>query len=54
MVNAMLNDWNYGVKCEIHMRCDSSAVRGMGRDWGKLDMLTYVSRGYNKQYKKDV
>ena len=26
---AMLNDWQYGVKCEIHMRCDSSAARGM-------------------------
>ena len=25
----MLNDWNYGVKCEIHMRCDSSALGGM-------------------------
>ena len=41
-ITAMLNDWHYGVKCEIHMRCDNSAAR-------KLDMLRYVSCGYNKR-----
>ena len=28
-IKAMLNDWHDGVKCEIHMGCDSSAARGM-------------------------
>ena len=32
---AMLNDWRYGVKCEIHMCCDSSAARAclLNKDW---------------------
>ena len=28
-IKAMPNEWHYGVKCEIHMRCDGSAARGM-------------------------
>ena len=27
-IKAMLNDWHDGVKCEVHIRCDSSAARG--------------------------
>ena len=27
--NQMTADWQHGVTCEIHMRCDSSAARGM-------------------------
>ena len=42
-IKAMLNDWHYGVKCEIHMRCDSSAAKGLSvRGLGKLNMLTNV------------
>ena len=28
-IKAMLNEWRFGVKREIHMRCDSSTARGM-------------------------
>ena len=34
VIKAMLNDWHYEVKCEIHMRCDSSAARGMSARQG--------------------
>ena len=30
----MLNDWRYGVKCEIRMCCDNSASRGMSARQG--------------------
>lgn len=33
-IKAMLSDWNYGVECEIHMRCDSSAARGISARQG--------------------
>ena len=52
-IKALLNDWHYGVKCEIHMRCDSSAARGMSaRQELGTSMLAYVSCGYNKQQRK--
>ena len=52
-IKALLNDWHYGVKCEIHMRCDSSAARGMSaRQELMTSMFTYVSCGYNKQQRK--
>ena len=28
-IKAVLNDWRYGVECEIRTRCDTSAARGM-------------------------
>ena len=33
-IKAMLIDWHYGVKCEIHVLCDSSAARGMSAGQG--------------------
>ena len=33
-IKAMLNDWLYGVKCEIHMRCDRGAARSMSARQG--------------------
>ena len=33
-IKAMLNDWFYDVKCEVLMRCDSSAARGMSARQG--------------------
>ena len=33
-IKAMLNDWRYGVECEIRMRCDSSAARGVSARQG--------------------
>ena len=33
-IKAMLNDWHYGMNCEMHMRCESSAKRGMSAGQG--------------------
>ena len=40
-IRAMLNDWHYGVECESHMRCDSSAASD--KDWENCDMLMCAS-----------
>ena len=55
-IRAMLNDWRYGVECEIRMRCDSrlQGARLLDKDRGKLDILMCASCGNNKQYRKDV
>ena len=44
-IKAMLNDWHHGVKCEIHMRCDSSAAKRQ---------VCSARIGHNKGYRKDV
>ena len=33
-IKAMLNDWHHHVKCEIHVRCHSSAVGGISARHG--------------------
>ena len=38
-IEAMLSDWCYGVKCEIHMRCDSFAARVISARQGKVQRL---------------
>ena len=53
-IKAMLNDWHYGGKCGIHMLFATAARQEacvLGKDWGKLDMLTFTSCG---QVRKDV
>ena len=46
-VKAMLNDWRYEVECEIRIRCDSSAARGMSarQGLGKRYILMCASCG---------
>ena len=39
-IKATLNDLHYGMKCEIHMRCDSSAARCMSGRQGLEKNLT--------------
>ena len=48
----MRSESNYGVKCEIHMRCGSSAARGMSAREGWVK--TRGSCGFDKRYRKDV
>ena len=47
-IKAMLNDSHYGVKCEFHMRYDSSAARGTSARQGSgktrhVDVRTLVA-----------
>ena len=44
-VKAMLQDWGYGVGLDIHVRCDSSAARGIAARQG-LGKMRHVDVCY--------